>query len=159
MNDARVTYRDMAAGEGATVSGLVRRVFDEFVAPQFSPQGIDEFLSYIEPNGFAQRIAAGHIVILAVDADVPVGMVEIRDRARISLLFVDEAQQGKGIGRGLVSRAFRRCAAGAEGCALVTVHASPNSVGFYQKVGFRAEGFERTENGIRYVPMRVELRR
>ena len=147
----------MASGEEQEVSSLVRRVFDRFVAPQFCAEGIDEFLSYVEPARFAERLAAGHAVILALDAEALVGMVEIRDRNRVSLLFVDESHQGKGLGRGLVSRAFRRCSTDADESVRVTVHASPNSVGFYETVGFRAEGPERTESGIRYVPMHAEV--
>ena len=151
MNHGRLTYRDMTGGEEPVVCELVRRVFDQFVAPQFSRQGADEFLAYARPEGLAQRLLAGHIATLALDGGAPVGMIEIRDRARISLLFVDGAQQGRGVGRELVSRALRRCAEGAEGPVTVSVHASPNSVGFC------VEGPERIERGIRYVPMWMQL--
>jgi predicted GNAT family N-acyltransferase len=156
-SSAGVSYRDVAAGEEQAVSALTWRAFDQSVAPRFCAEGIDEFVGYVEPDRVAQPSAAGHIVILALDADQVVGMAERGEGARISLLLVDEGQQANGMGRWLASGAFRHCAAGAEGSVPVTAHAPPSLVGFCKTVGFRAEGPERTENGVCYVPMRAEL--
>ncbi len=145
----------MRSGEEAAVCDLVQEVFDRFVAPQFSQQGIDEFRDYIRPEAFAERVGQGHKVILAVEGDL-LGMIEIREGKHISLLFVREAHQGRGIGRGLISQAFSHSDALDEASTPITVHASLNSAGFYGKMGFVAEGVETIENGIRYIPMRLD---
>jgi len=156
MSNRSISYQWMQTGEEAAVCTLVQAVFDRLVAPQFSQQGVDEFRKYVRPEALVERAREGHEVILALEGDVLLGMIEIREPKHISLLFVDEAHQGQGIGRELVSRALQHCDELNAGIASITVHASPNSVGFYRKVGFLHEGSERIENGIRYFPMRSE---
>jgi GNAT superfamily N-acetyltransferase len=153
MRNGCISYQGMQPGEEAAVCELVHAVFDRLVAPQFSQQGIDEFRKYVRPEALAERAREGHKVILAHEGDALLGMIEIREAKHISLLFVDEAHQGRGIGRELISRAFQHCHAANAGITSVTVHASPNSVEFYRRVGFLPEGSERVENGIRYRPM------
>jgi hypothetical protein len=41
----------------------------------------------------------------------------------------------------------------------VTVHASPNAVLAYAKLGFQATGAEHVQNGIRFIPMVLDLPR
>jgi len=156
LDDGSVILREMRAGEETKVSGLVREVFDRFVAPQFSQEGIDEFRDYVRAGALERRAGEGHIVLLAVENDALLGMIEMRQGNHISLLFVREAQQGRGIGRELVSRAVQCCGPVDEAAASIKVHASLNSVGFYRKVGFLPEGPERIEHGIRYIPMRMD---
>lgn len=60
---------------------------------------------------------------------------------QITLLFVDSAYQGKGIGRLLLRPEFQ------------TVKAFPGSVPFYCKMGFQATSEAQNEDGIEYVMM------
>lgn len=156
MNEENITLREMLAGEETKVCGLVQEVFDRFVAPQFSQQGIDEFRDYVRAEALERRADEGHVILLAVEGDSLLGMIEMRHGNHISLLFVCEAHQGEGIGRELVARALQRCGDVADGGEPITVHASPNSVGFYRKAGFLPQGPERIEHGIRYIPMRLD---
>jgi GNAT superfamily N-acetyltransferase len=150
-----VAYREMHAGEETAVCDLVLDVFDRFVAAQFSQEGIDEFREYVRPEALAKRTRVGSVVFLAAENSELLGMVEVRNGNHISLLFVRGRHQGRGVGRGLMVQALQRCSE-VQGPALsLTVHASPNSVAFYRKVGFEGEASERIENGIRYTPMRL----
>lgn len=151
-----VVYREMFAGEEEEVCELVLRVFDRFVAPQFSQQGIGEFREYVKPDALEHRIREGQSVIIAIEDDAIVGMVEVREGMHISLLFVSETNQGRGIGRALVTKVLNCWNEVQDPQKTVTVHASANSVGFYRKVGFMPEGSERIENGIRFTPMRMD---
>jgi hypothetical protein len=38
------------------------------------------------------------------------------------------------------------------------VHSSPNAVDAYERLGFKAVGPEKLENGIYFIPMRIILR-
>ncbi len=155
MSDGCISYHEMQSGEEAVVCEFVRVVFDRFVAPQFSQRGIDEFRKYVRPEALAERAREGYKVILAEKGDILLGMIEIREAKHISLLFVEELHQGRGIGRELVSHAFRERDQ-LDRTISFTVHASPNSVGFYRRVGFVPEGTKRIENGIHYIPMRSD---
>jgi GNAT superfamily N-acetyltransferase len=146
----------MLAGEEDLVCDLVLEVFDRFVASDFSQQGIDEFRAYVNSEELERRTHEGHTVLLAVEHDTLLGMIETREGNHVSLLFVREAHQGRGIGRALIREAFPCRQDDQDSPTAVTVHASVNSVGFYREVGFLPEGTERIENGIRYIPMRWE---
>jgi GNAT superfamily N-acetyltransferase len=154
MSRENFVIREMLAGEEEMVCDLVLEVFDRFVAADFSQQGIDEFRGYVHAEALERRTHEGHTVLLAVEDDTLLGMIETRAGNHISLLFVREEHQGRGIGRALVMGTCQSWDESQESPMSVTVHASLDSVGFYRRVGFLPEGSERIENGIRYIPMR-----
>jgi predicted GNAT family N-acyltransferase len=147
----RLSIRLMKPGEEAEVSALVARVFDEFVAPDFSPEGIAEFFRYAHPTAMARRCEATNRVLVAEENGRIIGMLEMRGFDHIAMLFVET--QGQGVGRDLIERALQVCRKGQPAVRQVTVHASRYAVPIYRKLGFEAEGHERTESGITYRPM------
>jgi len=149
----QLTYRDMQPGEQTEAYNLIYRVFKEFIAPDFSQQGIDEFLSFASPESLAERAQANNFVILVLYQKQIVGMIEIRDYDHISLLFVDAEYQGSGIGTELIERSLGRCHSMNPGLDRMSVNSGPNSVTFYEKVGFLPIAPEQEQNGIRFVPM------
>ncbi len=159
---APLTYRLMELGEEARVSDLVTRVFNEFVAPDYSAEGVREFLRYADTNLMAQRSQANHFVLLAfagmalVGADLA-GMIELRDWNHISLLFVDRPYLRQGIGRGLLQRSLEICRSRQPGLAEITVNSSPYAVPIYVRLGFEPVAAEQVRNGIRFVPMKMAL--
>ncbi|NTU75530.1 MAG: GNAT family N-acetyltransferase, partial [Anaerolineaceae bacterium] len=62
-NSTTTSYRLMIPGEEEKVSKLVRRVFMKFISPEYSAEGVDEYLRYISPEALAQRSKTGHFVI------------------------------------------------------------------------------------------------
>jgi predicted GNAT family N-acyltransferase len=154
-----VIYRAMKAGEERDVCRLVARVFADFVAVLYSPQGVREFLAYAADfDQLRERLQAKHFVLVAETQGRIVGAIEVRNCDHISLFFVDGEFQRKGIGNGLWRRALVDCLASKPEVVKVTVHSSPNATEAYQKLGFKVEGPEQTENGIRFVPMAFTVR-
>ncbi len=141
----------MRPGEEGEVCTLVARVFNNFVAPDFPPEGIDEFYRYARPDAMARRSKEAGMVLVAEEDHRIVGMLELKDLDHISMLFVET--QGRGVGRELVEQALQICREGAPEVQQVTVHASRYAVSAYGKLGFEADGPEQTENGITYLPM------
>lgn len=78
--------------------------------------------------------AGSYRLFCAFDAGRMVGMITLRGGQHISLLFVDENYQHRGIGAALI-QAAGQFVCGRSGCRL-TVNAAPDAVGFYHKVGF-----------------------
>ena len=138
-------------------SGFIFLLFKEFIAPDFSQQGIDEFLSFASPEGLAERTQANNFAILALFQNQIVGMIEIRDYDHMSLLFVDAEYQGSGIATELIERSLGRCLSRNPGLDSMSVNSGPNSVTFYEKVGFLPTAPEQEQNGIRFVPMVLRL--
>ncbi|MFA5375587.1 MAG: YajD family HNH nuclease [Dehalococcoidia bacterium] len=154
---ADIAYRAMKQGEEDDVCTLVTRVFKEFVAPQYTFGGIEEFLKFADPEAMAARTQANDLVLVAETNDDIVGVIEMRDGEHICLLFVDKRFHRQGIARELLKRALEICARNRTGQATITVHSSPNAVEAYRHLGFQSTGPEQTKNGIRFVPMTLNI--
>jgi GNAT superfamily N-acetyltransferase len=146
-----IIYRQIEPFETAAVAALAREVFDQFVAPDYQPEGILEFHRSASADALSQRHDFGHVTLVAEHSGELVGMLHLRDLCHVSMLFVRSSFQHKGVGRGLLT------AAG----ALVrdpdyefTVNSSPNAVSAYEHLGFHTLGAEQCIRSIRFIPMR-----
>ncbi|HPJ31138.1 MAG TPA: GNAT family N-acetyltransferase [Methanothrix sp.] len=148
----------MKPGEERMVSELALRVFDRFVAPQFSAEGRREFRSYADPHLLRLRSRWNHIVLLALADDEIAGMIEVRDDGHVTLLFVEGELQGNGVGGELLRRSLSISKRRKPDLSRVTVNSSPNTVAIYERLGFRKAGAERDGDHIRSVPMVLDLR-
>ena len=145
----------MRAGEEDAVAALVLRVFDELVAPDVAAEGAEAFHTYADPVELVARASEDHFVLLAVLGSTIVGMIEVRRHEHVSLLFVERRRHG--IARALLERAVGLCREKRPDLDCVTVHSSPYAEPVYARLGFRRSGRRRTEHGITYVPMTLEL--
>lgn len=153
----RITIRRMHRGEEERVCRFVRGVFDEFVAPLYSQEGIREFLSYLGEDAMAERAEGEQFVLVAEAGERLIGTIEMVDYGHLSLLFVAGDAQRRGVARRLLNEAIAISRDKVPELREVGVHSSPNAVAAYENLGFRIEGPERVENGIRYVPMKMSL--
>jgi GNAT superfamily N-acetyltransferase len=155
----KVVIRAMRPDEALEVACLVRRVFDACVAPCFDEQGRLEFYAYIEPAAFRQRAEVGEGPCwVALDAEERiVGMLAQRGAGHISLFFVEAERQRCGVGRALLQAAISHTRTASPPAPAMTVHASPNALDAYARMGFVATEEEQCVHGIRYVPMRRTL--
>lgn len=147
----------MKPAEEQEVSALVVRVFTAYVAPLYSPEGVQEFLRYADPQAIALRSTSTHFVLVAEYANICIAMIEVRDYDHISMLFVEGEHQRKGISRSLLREALSICKESRPDLSSVTVHASPNAIGAYQQLGFFPTAAEQSVNGIRFTPMILSL--
>jgi GNAT superfamily N-acetyltransferase len=153
-----VNVRLMAPADIRNAAHLVAEVFTRDVAPSYKAEGVSEFLRYAAPEALVARSLQGHVALVADDQRHElVGVAEVRDFSHISLLFVQGVKQRQGIGRALVSRAVQLCRDRNPGGTTITVNASPNSVGAYERYGFVSTGLEQERNGIRFVPMALAI--
>ncbi len=155
MNDP-VRYRSLAEGDLPAVCELVERVFDGFIAPEYSEEGIREFRRYIQPEAFMERMHAGHFSLIAETAGRIIGMVEIRGCNHISLFFVDPQFHKRGIGRELFRQAEQTCRKENPNIREISVNASSYAMPVYEKLGFRRVGEKQVRNGIGFIPMIVD---
>ena len=72
-------YRPLSLGEEVEVSNLVARSFNEFVAPDFPEEGIDEFFTYANPRALRKRSEGSCFVLVAESDGVPAGMIEVKE--------------------------------------------------------------------------------
>ena len=147
----------MEPGEEAGVIDFVSTVFNEYVAPLYSPEGVSEFMKYLREDELAQRIRSGNFVLLAKSGVGIIGVVEVRDNSHIALLFVKGSYQKQGIGRELLKNAIEKCKALNPDILRISVNSSPNAVSAYRTMGFSAIEQEQAVNGIRFTPMALSL--
>lgn len=138
---------------------MIARSFHEFVAPDYSDEGVEAILDYIAPDALAEHVKENCSSIVALADDQIVGLIEVRNHDHISLLFVDENYQQRGISRELLKRAIELCQKHAPHVTELTVNSSPYAVPIYARLGFEQTGPEEIRNGVRFTPMTLVLSR
>lgn len=130
-------------------------VFHEHVAPVYTENGIAKFLGMLSPEGLSDmQNEERSFVILAKDQSEIVGMLSVINDNHIALIFIDPANQRKGIGKNLINAAIKKCYNRCPKLSEITVSSSPNSKIFYESAGFKVQGSEVDEDGMRFIPMR-----
>ena len=80
-----------------------------------------------------------------------IGMLTLKDKHHISLLFVKKEYQRRGIGTRLLQACRAYCRE--QGILNLTVNAAPTGIPFYLANGFAISSGECFEGGMRFTPM------
>jgi GNAT superfamily N-acetyltransferase len=155
--DIPIEYRTMKNGDESQVFTFIEGVFNKFVAPEFSKEGIEEFMKYIQPDALINHLKKNHFGILSLVGSKIIGVIMVCDYNHVALFFVDSQHQRRGIGRELFSKALEHCSRLDVNTSQITVNASPNSVNAYKNLNFEPTDKEQCINGIRFVPMIMRL--
>lgn len=145
--------RTAAHNEWEEAMGLAWKTFLAFEGEVYPPEGIRSFEDFITDSMLKRMFLTGTYIIMAAFLNGKmIGMISLRDKTHISLLFVDEHYHRRGIGRALVL-ALSKYVRDKEGQHKLTVNASPYGVEFYHRLGFQDLGPERQKDGIIFTPM------
>ena len=140
-------------GQEILIYKLIKNVYDEFVAPDYTEEGNSVFCDWIAPAKIAGRQKDRLSLWVAIDAEKIVGMIEIRNENIVTLLFVDKNYMRRGIARQLFDKARTECLRKNPELDKFCVHASPYSIPAYEKLGFKATDEMQEQYGIKYLPM------
>ncbi len=144
-------------GQEKAIHQLIKKVYDEFVAKDYSNEGNVIFYDWISPNKIAERQSENNSLWVASEDNMIVGMIEIKNNNHISLLFVEKTYQGRGIAKVLVKEALEYCKKVDRNLETYSVNASPFSIPIYEKLGFKAIKEIQETNGIIYLPMEMKI--
>ena len=148
--------RLLRENEYEAAKALVGRVFDAYIAPDYSPEGINSFYTFLNAVGTESHAGKTPLQLFGYFMrNTLAGVIGTRECAHICLLYVAPEYQRKGIARALF-QAVRQDAVAAE-AEYITVNASPYGRIAYERLGFVATGPEEECNGIRFTPMRCPL--
>jgi hypothetical protein len=103
----QIIYESLKTREKKQVIDLVLSVFDKFVAPEYSSEGINEFRKYADTEALVERLKSSSFVLIAKNDENLIGIIEIRDNSHVAMLFVRQLFQKKGIGKALLKHAKR----------------------------------------------------
>lgn len=152
-----IVYQHFQEGQESLVSAMVLRTFDRFVAPGYSPQGVEEFLKYAAPDQIAARALRNYLVLAAWMGEEAVGMIEVRDCRHISLFYVAAEYQRRSIGGHLLELALQVCRKQIPGLKSISVFSSPFAVPIYERLGFRSTGPDQYQSGMYFIPMILDF--
>ncbi len=128
---------------------LVWRVFQEYEAPDYTQQGIDEFYNSIHDESFLSKLS----MLGAYVSEELVGVIATRNNGtHIALFFVDGNYHRQGIGKKLLRKVLEQSTA-----LRATVNSSPFAVPVYRKMGFIDTDKEQIVNGLGFMPMAYEV--
>ena len=144
--------RPMGYGDEVEVCNLVARTFNEFIAPEFSEEGVDEFFKYSNPRALKRRLESGYFAIVSEVDGKLAGMIELKANNHISMLYVDKTFHRRGIAKELIKEVMPLLSKSSD----ITVNSSRYAVPFYEKLGFIQFEDERTIYGVIHVPMMVK---
>ena len=136
---------------------LAWKTFLKFEAKDYGQAGIDSFRDFLSDSLLRRMFLTGEYpMFIALDGERQAGMISLRNKKHISLLFVDEGHHHRGIGRRLIENAeeyirkeYRE--------RKITVNAAPYAVGFYHQIGFEDVAPQLSKDGIIYTPMEKKL--
>jgi GNAT superfamily N-acetyltransferase len=146
-------------GQEIIIHRLIKKVYNEFVAPDYPDEGNRFFYKWIKPSKIAERQRYQiNLWVAFIDSKL-VGMIEIRDNKFISLLFVDKEHQGQGIAKKLFDKSLKEIIRRDPKLDKFYVHASPFSIPVYKKMGFTETNIMQEENAIKYLPMEMTIKK
>lgn len=136
---------------------LAWRTFLKFEAKDYGQEGIDSFRDFLTDAMMHRMFLMGEYpVFVALDGEEHVGMISLRNKKHISLLFVEERYQRRGIGRKLIEN-LEKYIKMEYMETKITVNAAPYAVGFYHQIGFEDVAPQLSKDGIIYTPMEKRI--
>ena len=124
---------------------LVWRVFQEYEAPDYTEDGVEEFYKSIHDESYLSMLCLYGAFI----REELVGIIATRSEGtHVALFFVDGKYHRQGIGKMLF-----QAARSANTTGKMTVNSSPYAVCVYHKLGFKDTDTEQVVNSLRFTPM------
>ena len=154
MKETSIDISPMMPGDETEISELVRKVFEEFVGPEFSREGRRQFMSHADPERMRSDFYKGNTLLVARQSGKIRGVLEIRDNSHICMLFVDRHFHNKGIAKQLWQEAKRIHLAADPAITEFTVNASTYAIPAYEKLGFYKSGEKKSKDGFVFTPMK-----
>lgn len=137
---------------------LVWTVFLEFEAPDYSPQGIEEFKKFISYDSMMKQYENEDIIFWGCIVNQEITcVIATRGSSHICLLFVDKEYHRRGIGKRLFLTVLEECKRKSNGNT-ITVNSSPYAVEVYHRLGFVDLDQEQIVNGLRFTPMSYSIK-
>jgi GNAT superfamily N-acetyltransferase len=153
-----ISFEKLKIEEINLFSIMVNNVFREFVGKDYSEEGNNTFMDYIEPKNILERFKnENNNFYVAKYYDEIIGAMEIKNKDHISLFFVIKKYHGKGIGKKLFGNYIKTLKQNNNEIKTITVNSSFYGEKIYAKLGFIKTEEAQEKNGIKYIPMEYKI--
>lgn len=143
-------------GDIPRVAKLCLQTFLQFEAMDYDPQGIESFRAAVNVDILRRQMDTDQLEMWGFyEGDQLYGVIALRRKRYITLLFVDKKWHKKGIGRRLVEHAV---AASRGHTDALVVRSSLFAIPFYEHLGFATMDSIQLDDGTTYLPMRLEIK-
>ena len=152
MNIGLLDIRPIESKEWDEAIDFVWRIFRSCNETNMPPEGKNSFSRFVHDERLRGLYNSGYfrVYIIKLHEEIK-GVVATKDYNHISLLFVEEEDQRRGIGSLLVK--YIEILALNNGVNQMTVNAAAGAEGFYKKNGYISAGLSHVEDGVRSTPM------
>ena len=150
--------RKITSSEVNEALSLALEVFMQFEAPDYKPEGIKSFKrDIIENKEFIAKCKNGICPIYAAfDNEKMIGLIGMREsKTHINLVFTKKEYHRKGVATAI----FKYLLLDNPQLAEITLNSSPYGLPFYLKLGFIPQSEELEQDGIRYTPMKLTIKK
>jgi hypothetical protein len=132
---------------------VVRAAFDLSVAPQYPPEGIENFYTYASEQAMTERLEKGVHLFGAFVGQTLVGILEFKAKDHVSLFLFILTGRGRAWARKLWDYALEELGKIYPPIHWIGVNSSPYAVPIYQKLGFTAKGPIQEKGGVIFQEM------
>lgn len=153
------SIRKIKSEEVSDALTLAFEVFMQFEAPDYKPQGVETFRKDIIENAeFIDKCRKGICPIYAAfDDRKMVGIIGMRNKSHINLVFTKSEYQRKGIATSIFEYLLSEVKMNSSQVKEITLNSSPYGKSFYLHLGFVPLSEEQEIDGIRFTPMKYVL--
>jgi predicted GNAT family N-acyltransferase len=150
--------RDAKKEEWEDIMALAWRTYLKFEAGEYPTEGTTSFFAFITNATLYQMFLKGEYLIKIAKIDKKiVGMISMRNKNHLSLLFVEKEYHRQGIGKKLVdAMCMELKKSKLKNC--ITVNAAPYALEFYHEIGFFDLSGQIENEGIIYVSMQRNIK-
>jgi GNAT superfamily N-acetyltransferase len=153
MRAESITIKIPEINDALQINSLIIDVFKKCVAPDYSKEGVEFFLSICTPESVVEKFNENTPIFIANSGKMVVGVIWTRGNNHISRFFVDTAYQRIGIGRNLFNTLLNEVSRKYPDISEISVNSSPFAVYAYEKLGFVKIDEVKIGNGMKYIPM------
>jgi len=155
----KCTIAALVDADEAEVRTLALSSFMEFIAPTFSPKGVEHVQGNFEPGALLRDNQNGHFCLVAKRDNCVVGMIQARSPGHIAKLYVDKQYHRQGIGRALLDAAIQRLRQQMPDLKELTVNSCRCAVPAYLGLGYSVAEPESEVGGYVITRMTRQLER
>lgn len=151
--DSEPVIREAERTDWTPAIKMIWSVFMQHEGQEYSQEGVETFFEFLSSDTLHEMFLNGEYeMLLATENDRIVGAISLRNGCLLSLLFVREEAQRRGVGRALIQALCGRLQE--TGRRMLVVKAAPGAVGFYEKCGFTVCGPLQETRGIQTIEMK-----